>query len=69
MAKRCSFVVLPHDMSEAFVTVLLGCFVSNIRESETVKWQDPCVLVLPHDDDVALEIETSAHVVCASSRT
>ena len=58
MAKRYSLVVLPHDMSEAFPTVLLGCFVSNIRESETVKWQDPCVFVLPHDD-VALEIETS----------
>ena len=68
MAKRYSLVVLPHDMSEAFPTVLLGCFVSNIRESETVKWQDPCVFVLPHDD-VVLEIETSADVVCGSSRT
>ena len=68
MAKRYSLVVLPHDMSEALPTVLLGCFVSNIRESETVKWQDPCVFVLPHDD-VAVEIETSAYVVCASSRS
>ena len=68
MTKRYSLVALPHDMSEALVTVLLDCFVSNFRESETVKRQDPCVFVLPHDD-AALEIETSAHVVCASSRT
>jgi hypothetical protein len=68
MAKLFSLVVLRLHMPETFFTVLLGCFFSKFRESETVKLQDPCVFVLPHDD-VALEIETSAHVVCASSRT